>query len=154
MKTTLQFLLPVLLCFAVGVTASLFQAEALASWYPTLAKATLTPPNAVFPIAWSLLYLCMGISLGLVLRKNGPDKKLLINLFAAQLLFNFLWSFLFFTLRNPLMGFIDILMLDGLVLWYTLAAWKVSRAASGLFIPYLAWLLFATYLNGYILICK
>lgn len=65
------YLIPVLACFAVGISASFFQASSIAEWYPTLTKPTLTPPNIVFPIAWSVLYLCMGLSLGrLIVRRQ------------------------------------------------------------------------------------
>ena len=55
MKKIAAYLIPVLACFAVGISASFFQASSIAEWYPTLTKPTLTPPNIVFPIAWSVL---------------------------------------------------------------------------------------------------
>ena len=71
MKKIAAYLIPVLACFAVGISASFFQASSIAEWYPTLTKPTLTPPNIVFPIAWSVLYLCMGLSLGrLIVRRQ------------------------------------------------------------------------------------
>ena len=113
MKKIAAYLIPVLACFAVGISASFFQASSIAEWYPTLTKPTLTPPNIVFPIAWSVLYLCMGLSLGrLIVRRQH---KGIIRLWVLQLIANFLWSILFFTLRNPLAGFIDIVLLNILV---------------------------------------
>lgn len=144
------YLIPVLACFAVGISASFFQASSIAEWYPTLTKPTLTPPNIVFPIAWSVLYLCMGLSLGrLIVRRQH---KGIIRLWVLQLIANFLWSILFFTLRNPLAGFIDIVLLNILVGLYIFAASRRDRAAAWLFVPYLLWTLFAAYLNGYILL--
>ena len=114
MKKIAAYLIPVLACFAVGISASFFQASSIAEWYPTLTKPALTPPNIVFPIAWSVLYLCMGLSLGrLIVRRQH---KGIIRLWVLQLIANFLWSILFFTLRNPLAGFIDIVLLNILVL--------------------------------------
>ena len=55
MKKIAAYLIPVLACFAVGISASFFQASSIAEWYPTLTKPALTPPNIVFPIAWSVL---------------------------------------------------------------------------------------------------
>lgn len=113
MKKIAAYLIPVLACFAVGISASFFQASSIAEWYPTLTKPALTPPNIVFPIAWSVLYLCMGLSLGrLIVRRQH---KGIIRLWILQLIANFLWSILFFTLRNPLAGFIDIVLLNILV---------------------------------------
>ena len=119
MKKIAAYLIPVLACFAVGISASFFQASSIAEWYPTLTKPTLTPPNIVFPIAWSVLYLCMGLSLGrLIVRRQH---KGIIRLWVLQLIANFLWSILFFTLRNPLAGFIDIVLLNILVGLYIFA---------------------------------
>ena len=133
MKKIAAYLIPVLACFAVGISASFFQASSIAEWYPTLTKPALTPPNIVFPIAWSVLYLCMGLSLGrLIVRRQH---KGIIRLWILQLIANFLWSILFFTLRNPLAGFIDIVLLNILVGLYIFAASRRDRAAAWLFVP-------------------
>ncbi|SHF69078.1 TspO/MBR family protein [Dysgonomonas macrotermitis] len=152
MKKILNIVLPVLACFIVGFTASNFQTEAIANWYPALNKSPLTPPNIAFPIAWSILYLLMGISIGLVLNSRNWRKRSLITLFIIQLVFNFTWSISFFYFQNPLLGLINILLLDVLVLYYIIRAYKLVKASAWLFIPYLIWILFATYLNGYIFI--
>ena len=152
MKKFLSILIPVLICFAVGLTASYFQSDAIHNWYPYLQKPTLTPPNIVFPIAWSIIYLCMGISIGLILISGTREKNVLTGLFIVQLFLNFCWSILFFYFRNPLWGFVDILLLDLVVTSYAIKSYPVKKASSLLFIPYLLWIYFATYLNGYILI--
>lgn len=148
MKKALYLIVPVLICLLAGFLGSLSQRESLETWYPYLAKPPLTPPDSVFPIAWTLLYVCMGISVGLILLSDSPRKKPLAVLFSVQLLLNFLWTFLFFYLRNPLAGLIDILLLDLLVFLYAWESYPVKKASSVLFWPYLAWILFATYLNG------
>ena len=150
MKNFVSLFVPVLICFLVGWTASYFQFESLQLWYPLLNKSSLTPPNAVFPIAWGIIYLCMGISVGLVLRSGSQNRALLLALFTVQLFFNFIWSILFFYFRNPLMGFIDILVLDAGVIIYAIKSYKANKFASWLFVPYILWLCLATYLNGYI----
>lgn len=152
MRKVLSIIIPILVCFLVGFTASYFQADAIKNWYPTLIKPALTPPNIVFPIAWSILYLCMGISIGLIINSAIEQKRFFVKAFIMQLFFNFTWSIGFFYFQNPLIGFINILLLDIFVINYTLKSYPVSKASSILFIPYVAWLLFATYLNGYILI--
>ncbi len=151
MKKTLSFLLPVLLCFLTGFIAGRFQTDALQYWYPFLNKPSLTPPDIVFPIAWSILYLCMGLSAGLVLTAGTFRKRALLSLFVVQLCLNFIWSILFFYFRNPTAGFIDVLLLDITVIGYILTGWRTDKAAALLFLPYLLWLCFATYLNGYVL---
>ncbi|MCD7972353.1 MAG: tryptophan-rich sensory protein [Candidatus Azobacteroides sp.] len=150
MKNVLNIIVPVLFCFLVGYTASRFQASAIEEWYPTLSKSPLTPPDSIFPIAWSILYLFMGVSLGLILNSGTSNKYFFIIVFSLQLLFNFLWSILFFSLNNPFLGIIDIVILDFFVFIYLVGSFRVSKAAFILFLLYLLWLLFATYLNAYI----
>lgn len=87
MKRLFRYLGPVLLCFAVGFSASLFQARAIAEWYPALVKPPLTPPAIAFPIAWSIIYLCIGIALGVALDRQRRE---LILPWAVQLALNFL----------------------------------------------------------------
>lgn len=152
MRKVLSFVIPVAVCFLVGLTASYFQSDAIKNWYPTLIKPALTPPNIVFPIAWSIIYLCMGISIGLIINSMTAPKRYFIRAFVFQLFFNFTWSIGFFYLENPLIGFINILLLDIFVINYTLKSYPVNKASSILFFPYVVWLLFATYLNGYILL--
>lgn len=118
-------------------------------WYPNLNKSALTPPNIAFPIAWSVIYLLMGLSLGRVL--NRGDKKSAV-IWMVQLVFNFLWSIWFFTMRMPLWGFIDILLLDASVVYFMISVSKKDKPSLYMFIPYILWLVIATYLNGYILI--
>ena len=152
MKKVLAILIPVLICFIIGLTASYFQQDAIKEWYPLLNKPHLTPPNMVFPIAWSIIYLCIGISIGIILLYASTRKNELIKLFCIQLLFNFAWSILFFYLQNPLLGFIDILILDICVAIYVVKTYPVKKISSILFWPYMIWIYFATYLNGYILL--
>lgn len=152
MKKFWAYFLPTLLCFVLGGIAAVLQNSALAEWYPFLIKPALTPPNAVFPIAWSIIYLLMGISAGLVLTSRARSRRSVMTCWFVQLAFNFLWSILFFTCRSPLLGMIDIVVLDALVICYIVRSARVRSAAAWLFVPYLCWILFATYLNGYILV--
>lgn len=150
MKKALPYIVPVAICFLSGFIASRLQADAIANWYPYLNKPLLTPPNWAFPVAWGIIYLLSGISAGLIYN-TGVQRRRLLTLWGVQQFFNFTWSITFFTLENPLLGMINILLLDLLVLWYMIRTWPVNRTASLLFLPYMAWIAFATYLNGYIL---
>lgn len=151
MKKALAYILPTLLCFILGAIAGYLQTDALIEWYPYLNKPALTPPNIAFPIAWGIIYLCMGISAGLVLTSRARARSRVMWIWFTQLALNFLWSILFFYARNPLAGMIDLVALDILVIYYMAHAYRVRRAASWFFLPYLLWILLATYLNGYIL---
>ena len=152
MRKATAITIPILICFFVGLTASYFQADAIKNWYPLLNKPDLTPPNIVFTIAWSVIYLCIGISIGIIFLSDSMMKKELVKLFSIQLIFNFAWSILFFYLRNPLLGFIDILILDIYVTIYAVKSYPIRKVSSLLFFPYIIWIYFATYLNGYILL--
>lgn len=149
MKKIAYYLVPVVLCLIAGVVAGRLQAESLAEWYPLLNKPALTPPGFVFPIAWGIIYICMGLSLGRVLQYGG---RRCVTLWSLQLAVNFLWSVFFFYVRSPLAGLIDIVVLDVLVVAYVLCVRRRVPSAAWLFAPYLLWILFATYLNGYILV--
>ena len=152
MRKILTILIPIIICFIIGLTASYFQQDAIKEWYPLLDKSNLTPPNIVFPIAWSIIYLCIGISIGIIYLSHSQKKNELAKLFGLQLFFNFAWSILFFYLENPLLGFIDILILDICVTVYIVKSYPVKKVSSALFWPYMIWIYFATYLNGYILL--
>lgn len=147
MRKVLSYVVPILLCFGVGVIGSMLQTSALEEWYPTLVRSPLTPPNIVFPIAWSVLYLLMGVSIGVLVSRGDMS---VVRLWLLQLLVNFLWSVVFFALRSPLAGLITILLLDVLVFTYIIYAASRRLLAAWLMVPYLLWLFFATYLNGYI----
>ena len=151
MKKAWAYILPTLLCFVLGGLVGWWQNDAIREWYPHLVKPALTPPNAAFPIAWSIISLCMSLSAGLVLTSVSPLRRRVMALWFAQLGFNVLWSILFFVCRSPLLGMIDIALLDILVAAYIAQSGKIRAGAAWLFVPYLCWILFATYLNAGIL---
>lgn len=152
MKRIIATTVAILVCLAVGLSASLFQSGSIATWYPTLTKSELTPPDLVFPIAWGVIYVLMGVSIGITWNKPSWQRNPLARLFVLQLLLNFLWSINFFYLRSPFAGLVNIVMLDLAVIWYVCKAYRVKKLSALLFVPYLIWLAFATYLNLYILI--
>ena len=154
MKKAYKFIIPILYCFLIGFIAGQIQESSILNWYPYLNKPSLTPPNMVFPIAWAILYLCMGISLGLILNSSHYGRKSLIRLFILQLIFNFTWSIFFFYMQNPLLGFINIILLEFLIIVYSVKSYGINKISSILFIPYILWVTYATYLNLYILICN
>lgn len=150
MKLFFTIIIAAVICLLIGYGGSEVQVESLHTWYPTLAKSPLAPPNILFPIVWSILYAMMGVSIALIIHSTKIKRSICINLFIVQMIANFLWSFLFFYLESPLLGMIDIILLDILVIIYIWKSYPVNRISAYLFIPYILWLLFATYLNGYI----
>ena len=145
-----KIIIPIVICLLVGALAGYLQQISIQNWSPPLNKPLLTPPNAVFPIAWTILYIFMGLSIGLVYLTDSDQKPALRNLFIFQLFLNFLWSMIFFVRQNITGGLICIVLLDWLVIWYAFRAWPIRKLSSILFWPYIAWLGFATYLNLFI----
>ncbi len=152
MKKGLSILLGITLCLLVGFLSRLFQITSMDVWYPTLEKSVLTPPDLVFTIMWGLLYVLMGISVGILYRVHNHHRKGLVRLFGFQLLFNLLWNFFFFYMRSPAFGFANVLILDIMAITYFAGVMRVKRSSAFLFLPYMIWMFFATYLNFYILV--
>ena len=111
--------------------------------YNSLVKPPLSPPSIVFPIVWTILYVLMGISYYLL---KNPSKKEKIIYF-IQLGVNALWSVFFFIGKFYLFSFIWIVLLDVLVIFMIGIFYHNNKASAYLQIPYLIWILFATYLN-------
>lgn len=111
--------------------------------YNSLVKPPLSPPSIVFPIVWTILYVLMGISYYLL---KNPGKKEKIIYF-VQLGVNALWSLFFFIGKFYLFSFIWIILLDVLVIFMIGIFYQNSKISGYLQIPYLIWILFATYLN-------
>ncbi len=132
-----------------GALGAIFTVRAIPDWYATLAKPPLTPPGWVFGLVWTLLYLLMGIAAFLVWRRARETRAVrgALLIFAAQLVLNALWSFLFFGLRLPLAAFAEIIVLWCAIAWTLVAFFAVSRRAAWLLVPYLLWTSFAAYLN-------
>lgn len=114
--------------------------------YNSLQKPPLAPPSIVFPIVWTIIYIIMGISYGMLKNENLVDSKTKW-IYYIQLLINALWSIIFFTLKARLFAFIWIILLDILVITMIIDFYKKKKVAGILQIPYLLWSLFATYLN-------
>lgn len=152
MKAFVPILQFVLISFLVGYISMLLQREALMTWYPTLVKSSLTPPGQVFAIVWSVLYLLMGISAGLVWNTRTMYSWVLILMFVIQLTLNLLWSFSFFYMQSPVMGFAVLVVLFMVVVLYVAGCYTQHKWAAIMNIPYLLWLIFAGYLNLFVVI--
>ena len=114
--------------------------------YNTLQKPFLSPPSILFPIMWTILYILMGVSYGILESKSLNDSKNKI-IYYSQLFVNAMWSIFFFLLKWRLFSFIWILLLDLLVIVMILNFYKKNKISGLLQIPYLLWIIFASYLN-------
>jgi len=140
-----KLIVSIVACLLVGFIAGIWTASSISSWYNSLNKPSFNPPNWLFGPVWTMLYILMGISLYLVWNSNGS--KTAIMFFVIQLVLNFLWSFMFFSLKNPLVAFVDIIILLVMIILTTIQFYPVSRTATGLMIPYILWVSFASVLN-------
>jgi tryptophan-rich sensory protein len=152
LKSLLNLIFLVLFVEAVGITGALFTSPNIPGWYATINNPFFTPPSWLFGPAWTVLYFLMGISVFLLIQSKSKNKINAIKLFWMQLGVNFLWSILFFGLRNPLLGLLDIGVLIVLIVLLIKASYKVNKSAAYLLIPYLAWVSFATLLNLFVVI--
>ena len=133
----------VIIALLIGGLASSNTADDI--WYQNLNKSPLTPPGFVFGIVWPFFYLLMSIS---AYRTFDQTK----NLFFIQLFFNALWSWLFFAFQLPMIALLNIWLLIYLNIKVNIRMFIEDKLSSFLYIPYVLWLLFASYLNLFIVI--
>jgi benzodiazapine receptor len=133
----------VILALIVGGLASSNTADDI--WYQELVKSSLNPPGYVFGIVWPILYLFMSIS---AFRTFNKTK----NLFFIQLLFNAIWSWLFFAFQMPFIALLNIWLLIYFNIKLNLKMFNQDKLSGFLFIPYVLWLFFASYLNLFIVL--
>ncbi len=143
-KLITSIILPV----GVGVLSALFTMGSM-DIYGEINSPPLSPPGVVFPIVWTILFTLMGISLYRVrvAKRSNADKEKGYRAFALQLIFNFLWSIVFFNLRAYTFSAIWLVALIILIVANIIYFYKVDKGAAYLLIPYLIWCVFALYLN-------
>jgi translocator protein len=117
------------------------------AWYRSLAKPSFTPPDWVFAPAWSILYVMIGIA-GARSFLDHRGHSVLWPLWLTQMILNFLWSPLFFGLHQIAAALVVIFALFASIVAFILASLRKDRISALLFVPYLAWVAFATLLNG------
>lgn len=114
--------------------------------YDTLVQPPLSPPGWLFPIVWTILYVLMGLSYGMI-RETGKPESAVSLLYYVQLGVNLLWPIAFFVLKWRLFAFFWLLLLDILVLLMLFRFYRKNKTSGLLQFPYAVWVVFATYLN-------
>lgn len=149
MNNTAKLIIAILIPLIVGFTSGFFTAGNVSGWYQTIQKPSWNPPSWIFGPVWTTLYILMGISLFLVWRSDAAEsvKRTAIILFAAQLVFNFFWSLIFFKMHQPGWAFAEILVMWVLILLTIFSFGKISSLAAWLLVPYISWVSFASILN-------
>jgi len=151
MSKLYKILVMVVTCLVIGYLSSNVTQTSVNTWYPTLNKPFFTPPNWAFPVAWTTLYIFMGVAAGLVWSRIEYEADVVrkgLTYFAIQLALNALWSYLFFGLKNPLLALAEIVLLWLMIYETYIQFKKVDKIAGYLFIPYLIWVTYATALNA------
>ena len=139
------------MCFGAQLTGSFLTIPGIrAGWYAALDKPFVSPPGWVFGPVWTALYLSMAVASWMVWRRESVDPlvKPALLVFFTQLIFNVLWSGLFFGLRRPGLAFLEIILLWFLILATILVFYRINRWTAWILLPYLAWVSFAAFLNG------
>ena len=149
LKKTILFIVSIAIPLLAGFIGSIATSSSVSSWYQTINKPGFNPPDSVFGPVWSTLFLLMGVSLYIIwskgLKKKGVKKAL--GVFGIQLFLNITWSFMFFGLKSPLYGLIEIVVLWAAILYTIILFYKISKTAAYLLIPYILWVSFAAVLN-------
>ncbi len=140
-----RFTLIVAIIFAAAIGSMASTSAGSDSWYLLLDKSVLNPPSYVFGIVWPILYILMMVSAFLAHKK-------IFSIFIIQLFFNASWSWLFFRFQMPLIALLDIYLLIAINIYILNLMYRESKLAFFIFIPYVAWISFASYLNLFIVI--
>lgn len=148
-SSILKIIISIVACFAAAGIGSLFTFKAIPNWYARLKKPRYTPPNWAFGPVWTILYILMGVSVFLVWQKGLDTNGVLLVfiLFWVQLVFNVLWSIIFFGVKSKGGGVITIIVLWLLILATMVTSFGISGWAGTLLTPYIVWVTIASYLN-------
>lgn len=136
----------IILPLAVGGVSAFFTMKGM-PYYDMQEKPFFTPPDFIFPIVWTILYVLMGISAARVKQSNDPKKKQALKTYYLQLAVNFFWSVLFFGLHQYFLAFLWLLLLIILIAKMIKEFAQIDLTAAKLQIPYLLWCIFAAVLN-------
>ena len=144
MKKILQNLFYLFFPLVIGGTIAFLIRDSID--YTSLVRPILAPPKSLFPIAWTILYLLMGISYFLY-KKEYEENSFVDLVYYVQLFVNALWSLIFFLWKARFIAVIWIILLDVLVIFMIYLFWNKKKIIAYFNIPYLLWILFATYLT-------
>ncbi|RYE56188.1 MAG: tryptophan-rich sensory protein [Sphingobacteriales bacterium] len=134
---------------AIGAIGGIFTASSVKTWYLTLEKPDFNPPSAVFGPVWSSLYIMIGIASYLVWRERKSISNLpaVVGLYFCQLLLNLGWSFIFFGQKNIGLALVEIIILWIVIIINALVFYRIHKWAGLLFVPYILWVSFASFLT-------
>jgi len=144
-----SYIIAIIIPLVVGGLSALFTMGNM-NIYDELKTPPLSPPSILFPIVWTILYILMGVSSGIIYNAENStaiSKNSSLYTYAQSLFFNFFWSIFFFNLRAFLFSLFWLLVLLYLIVRTIIKYYKINKTAAFLQIPYLIWVTFAGYLN-------
>ena len=150
LASTLRLAFCLAVCLGISFLGSWSTAPSIQSWYALLIKPPGTPPDWVFPIVWTTLYVLMAFAWWLLWDRSKPssDRRTALSLFLLQLALNVSWSPMFFSAKAVGAALLIIIIIVVVTAATIVDAWRVNRLAASLLLPYFAWISYATYLNG------
>ena len=144
MNKTMIYIKAILLPVLIGALVGIITSGSMD--YNMLQKPPLAPPGAVFPIVWTILYILMGVSYGILKVNNQTDEEI-DWIYYIQLAINALWSIIFFNFKWRLFAFIWIILLAVAVISMIRKFYEKNKTSGLLQLPYILWVIFAAYLN-------
>ncbi len=136
------------LCLILGIASGFSTTDSIQNWYIFINKPSWNPPNWLFGPVWTILYICMGIALGIVWHNKHLLQKKAITLFLIQFVLNLCWSAIFFNFHQIGWAFVEIIIMLVMIVITLYHFYQIKKVAGILLIPYLIWVSFATILNG------
>ena len=146
MKKAKIYIFSILLALTVGGLSALATANNM-NVYEKINTPPLSPPEWLFPVAWTILYGLMGISAAMIFISNSPKKDDALFIYAISLVLNFAWSIFFFNMQSFILSFIVLVALWLSIIITIVQYYPINKAAAWLQFPYLLWVTFAGYLN-------
>ncbi len=146
LKKYVPFVFSIGLSLGIGGFSALLTKESM-DIYSEINQPPLAPPASLFPIAWTVLYILMGISAALVWKTNRHEIDSALIFYGFQLVFNFCWSIIFFNFRAFLLSFLWLLVMLTLIGITSVKFCRILKTAGWLMLPYFLWVCFAGYLN-------
>ena len=131
----------------VGAVAGFLTNSDVKEFMVTAKQPFFSPPGWVFPVVWTILYALMGFGAYVIENTSSPRKSRALTIYYIQLFFNFVWSFIFFSVGNYLFAFVWIIILWLLIIATILEFKMIKNRAAYILIPYLIWVTFAAVLN-------
>lgn len=154
-KKCLLCIMAMVISFLPGIFGFFFTPHGESNlWYNALVKSNLTPDGWVFSVAWTILYALLGLALYWVIvnARAWREKITAYTLFLVQIVLNAAWSFIFFGMHLPAFALVVLLTLFIISVWMARVFAAFDRRAAYCVIPYLLWMMFAFYMNAYIVL--